>query len=72
MVLSALNETVSPDFVLNFTLMGLVTVLTATKRMFSLATGLCYHYGLQAERLLDGRVPAQYEGYELYDGTRAA
>jgi len=36
-VLTALNETVCPDFVLNFTLVGFATVLAATNRTFLVA-----------------------------------
>jgi hypothetical protein len=48
-VLRALNETVSPDLVLNFTLVGFATVLAALNWIFFLAISSYYH------RLLDGR-----------------
>ncbi len=42
-VLSARNDTVSPDFVLNFTDAGFLTVLTATNLTFCFAMEGFYH-----------------------------
>jgi hypothetical protein len=42
-VFSALKETVSPDFVLNFTVAGFFTVLTATNLTVSLGMEISYH-----------------------------
>jgi hypothetical protein len=54
-VLSALKETVSPDFVLNFTRVGFLTVFTAMNLTLSLAMRVFYHSSMRPKKRLHSR-----------------
>ncbi len=63
-VFSALKETVLPDFVLNFTVVGFLSVLTAMNLTISLAMRVCYQ--------VEGSYDKRYTGLIIQDLRRSA